>query len=377
MLINPNPGMHPILLRLQLPSEQLPLASLLLAVAVVSGVVAFAGWHRNTQRVTVIGTAVAIVAVGAAVHVGSARLALGELVLGSYGVLLFLGVAAGLSLARDLGSQDGLAPELTLRVGLLSLLGGLLVARLGYVLTQGVPIAELLQMSRGGLSLPAGLLGGVLICGVLLRQLGKSFWLFADAAAPGVALALILGRTGCYLHGCDAGRPLSGGDGWLAALGRFPGASSALHATQLYFAAGGAALLVLCVWLRPRRRFLGQVILMAGLSYAYLLVIVEPFRGAADRVELGWSLSQSHFLGLGLAFLGVCLALGPAAMLRNPRWRVGVQLAGLLPALGAFLSREPAAVKLTLSTAFALLLALVTTLAWRARRPALSPAPSK
>jgi len=143
-----------------------------------------------------------------------------------------------------------------------------------------------------------GLLAGVAAGALTARLRGVPVRRLLDAAAPGLALAIVCARIGCFLAGCCYGAPT---DSWLGV--RFPdahhamrehvGEALALHPTQLYLAGAalGSALLLLC--LRRRRTAPGTSFQLFVALYAASILLIEPLRADPDRYFLaGWSHSQ-------------------------------------------------------------------------------------
>src|SRR2546423_12065755 len=65
-------------------------------------------------------------------------------------------------------------------------------------------------LSRAGFVFWGGLIGGILACYLVIRFKHLSFPRISDVAAPAIAAAYSLGRTGCWAVGDDYGRPFNG-----------------------------------------------------------------------------------------------------------------------------------------------------------------------
>lgn len=87
--------------------------------------------------------------------------------------------------------------------------GGLLGARLTYMLQYGVPLQQIFRIWEGGIVLYGGIVTGMLaflaFYHLFLKKAGVSIWKLADVAGPGIALGIALGRVGCFLNGCCYG----------------------------------------------------------------------------------------------------------------------------------------------------------------------------
>src|SRR5438046_9945273 len=65
-------------------------------------------------------------------------------------------------------------------------------------------------LSRAGFVFWGGLIGGILACYLVIRRKHLSFPRISDVAAPAIAAAYSIGRTGCWAVGDDYGRPYNG-----------------------------------------------------------------------------------------------------------------------------------------------------------------------
>jgi len=228
----------------------------------------------------------------------------------AYGALLCLSVVIGRITAVRLARRAGLDPRLMDRACVWALAGALAGTRLLYVVTNldqfSNPI-DILLIGRGGLVAYGGFLGGFVTTFVFCRIHRVNLWVWVDCVAPSLCVGLLLTRLGCFLAGCDYGRPWDGP--WAvhfpAGSPAFqeqtfqgllpPGAtqSLALHPTQLYESLAGLVLLLFVVAIRRRRRFPGQVFLALVPAYAVLRYAIELFRADLHRGALGpFSTSQ-------------------------------------------------------------------------------------
>lgn len=131
----------------------------------------------------------------------SSSLHLGPLRVTAYGLMIGLGVAAAVWLtgrraeARDVASKDDIAA-----VGMWAVAGGLIGARMYHAATDWDRFADDLwaipAVWRGGLGIPGGLAGGVVVGLLAARRRDIDVRVMLDIAAPAVALAQAIGRWG-------------------------------------------------------------------------------------------------------------------------------------------------------------------------------------
>ena len=125
---------------------------------------------------------------------------------------------------------------------------------------------------------------------------------FADYAAPGLAIGMGIGRTGCFLAGCCFGVAsevpwaVEYPHGKLALLG-------AVHPVQLYDAAFGFVAFIIILSLYRRRQFPGQIFLGLVGVYTFWRFGTEMLRADSDR-GIWLSLSTSQWVSvLGLPLI--------------------------------------------------------------------------
>jgi phosphatidylglycerol:prolipoprotein diacylglycerol transferase len=179
----------------------------------------------------------------------------------AYGAALSTAFIAATWLGIRRGERLGLSRRVLADLGLVIFATSLVGARLLFALEQEEvlhapvarwpellnPIPATIGPGTPGLSMTGGVLLALLASLAMLRVRGLPVLRYADAAAPSVALGEAITRIGCFLNGCCGGTACS-----LAWCVRFPGASAAVHPTQLY--ASLAALLVFLGLLALARR---------------------------------------------------------------------------------------------------------------------------
>jgi phosphatidylglycerol:prolipoprotein diacylglycerol transferase len=200
----------------------------------------------------------------------------------------------------------GWDPERASEIGLGAMIGGVLGAKIYYLLDH---VPDLMRdpggmiFSGSGLTWYGGLLGGV--AGSLFVAWRRRVPILAlcDVAAPLLGLGYAIGRMGCFLNGDDYGRPAD--VPWAMAFPKgTPPTTVPVHPTQLYEVAGGLLAFFLLSRLDDRRVGtglpFGLYLVMAGLSR----FVVEFYR-TNEPLALGFTMAQ--WISLVLAATGVWL----------------------------------------------------------------------
>jgi phosphatidylglycerol:prolipoprotein diacylglycerol transferase len=195
---------------------------------------------------------------------------------------------------------------------------------------------------------------------------------WGDVAAPSLAAGLMFTRIGCYLFGCDFGKPLSGAaPEWLRKLGTFPhwpegtlahgagspawvqhvqhrglgpdtAASFPVHPTQIYESLVGGSLLLLCLFVRRHQKFRGQVFLVFTFGYGVLRFLLEMIRDDLERGEYGPHLAEQIMVPGGLLLFAIAYIWAIAPSVEDPIMRRMTQVVSLVPVLTAYLVLRPA-----------------------------------
>lgn len=122
-----------------------------------------------------------------------------------YGVLIASSMAFGLWLSAREAVRRGESPDDLLKAAEIALIGGLIGARLYYVLFnldyyQTQPWWRIFAVWEGGLAIHGGLIAGLLTGGAYVWAKGLPLLTYLDIVAPSLALAQAIGRWGNFFN---------------------------------------------------------------------------------------------------------------------------------------------------------------------------------
>jgi len=253
----------------------------------------------------------------------------------SYGVMLGLSFVVGWYLTLELAARDGLPIDEMTTCYVVTAIAAVAGSRLLYVVTNlddFKTIADVFSLRRGGFVAYGGFIGGFAGSWGYLKRKGIPLLPWADVAVPSLATGLFITRIGCYLFGCDFGKPLSASaPALLQKLGSFPhwpvgladkgtgspawahhyerhlvpatsSYSLPVHPTQLYESAAGLALFGLVLLTRKHQKFRGEVFLVFTFAYGFVRYLLEILRDDAERGEYGPQMAE-HLLVPGVLLI--------------------------------------------------------------------------
>jgi phosphatidylglycerol:prolipoprotein diacylglycerol transferase len=265
----------------------------------------------------------------------------------SYGVMLALSLIFGWNIVMRLGPRDGLPRDRLMVCFVVTAIAALLGSRLLYVATnpaqfRGAGMGALVDPRGGGIVAYGGFLGGFVGSWIYLKRARIRLLPWADIVVPTLAAGLGITRVGCFLYGCDYGRPIpADAPGFVRAIGvRFPnwdaqladlkarladsafsspgqldGSPAFLHhlhdglvraadawslpvyPTQLMEVLNGWIAFAITMLVRRRTRFRGQVFLVFTMYYGATRALMELLRGDVGRGGIG-PLSTSQIVGI-------------------------------------------------------------------------------
>lgn len=128
-----------------------------------------------------------------------------------YGFFMAVSMAIGIHYFVRRGLRTGVDEDTLYNMALLAILGGVIGARLIYVLTNWSYFAqqpgEILRIDQGGLAIHGALLGGVVFSMWYAYRRALPYWALIDGMVPGVAVGVFLVRIGNIFNGEILGHP--------------------------------------------------------------------------------------------------------------------------------------------------------------------------
>lgn len=255
----------------------------------------------------------------------------------SFGLMMFLAfLSAGIVHHSEMKRTGGNL-DVTWDLLFMAVLGGILGAKLYYILLNYPRLAQDpfgLIFARGGLVWYGGFLGGLSLVVWKIRRSGLNLAAQADMIAPALALAYGVGRIGCFLVGDDWGRPTGSWVGIAFPQGAPPtrvdiierefgihvdpelvaryGDIVPVHPTQLY-EVGLSLLIFLFLWSIRKHHHRKGWLFMCWLALAGTeRFLVEFFRAKDDRFFGFMTLAQCISLMLvGVGVFGLLRLRGP------------------------------------------------------------------
>jgi len=247
---------------------------------------------------------------------------LGPFELRSYGVVVALSFFLGLWLTVKEARRKGVDPALVQDFAFYALLGGIVGARLYYIVFSQPAYYlsrpwEIIAVWHGGLGIIGAVAGGFLVMLWYCRKHKLSLLRFADVLAPGAILGQTVGIFACLLNGDSYGKAT---DVPWAITYTNPRAMAPLNVplqpVEIYDMAA-YFLVFLLVWAtRKRYRADGFVLLTYLAGYGVARFAVEFFRGSP--AIFAWGIPAAQVFGVAL----IAIAVAGFYMLGKPSARV-------------------------------------------------------
>ncbi len=254
---------------------------------------------------------------------------IGNFYIAFYGVIIAIGVMAGITLAARAGKIMGMDPDDVWDFAIYAVIFSVIGARIYYVVFEWEnyknDLLSILNTREGGLAIYGGVIGAFITLYVYCKIRKRKALNLGDAGVVGLILGQILGRWGNFFN-----REVFGeySDGLFAM--RIPVAAVRdhtditenirahmiegsnfiqVHPTFLYESALNLILLIFMLWYLKHKAFDGEICLFYLGGYGIIRFFIEGMR--TDQLTFaGTDIAVSQVLGMVLFIFSVCMDIG-------------------------------------------------------------------
>ena len=237
-------------------------------------------------------------------------LTVGPFTIHGYGLMIGIGIIAAYFLAEKRAPGKGLSPDAVFTITIWAATGGILGAKILYLITMAGKIAEdpgiFLRELASGFVVYGGIIGGIFSGWLCCRIHRFPFLKYFDLVMPSIALAQGFGRIGCLLAGCCYGRPWDGFPALVFTHSDFAPNGVRLFPTQPVYSLLNFIHCFILVRISGKLRYPGRTAALYLIFYSAGRFVMEYFRGDEIRGTVG-ALSTSQFISLFIILAGFCL----------------------------------------------------------------------
>ena len=244
-----------------------------------------------------------------------------------YGMIIGLGVVAGILMATHLAKKTGQDPDVYYDLAIYAVILSVIGARLYYVIFSWEyykdDLLSIFNLREGGLAIYGGVIAAVITVAVYCKIKKLSFGVLADTACPGLILGQILGRWGNFFNReafgqytdsllamqlpLDAVRSSDVTEMMRNNMEVIDGISYIqVHPTFLYESLWNVGILVLMLWRSKHKTFNGEILLTYLFGYGIGRFLIEGLR--TDQLLIpGTSIAVSQVLAILMAIASAVL----------------------------------------------------------------------
>ncbi len=238
-------------------------------------------------------------------------LTIGPVTIYGYGLMIAIGIIAAYTTAEFRAKRKGLNHELIFNLTIWALLGGILGAKLLFLITEIKDIIAdpslLLDVSHGFVVF-GGIIGGIFSGYLYIRFKKLNFLQYFDLVMPSIALAQGFGRIGCLLAGCCYGEETNSAFHLVFHTSDFAPNGVPLIPSQPISSFLDFLNFITLVMISKRTKADGQVGGFYLVFYSAGRFILEFFRGDLERGQIG-VLSTSQFIAIFTFLIGLAIVI--------------------------------------------------------------------
>jgi len=228
-----------------------------------------------------------------------------------YGLMIAIGILSAYLTTEYRAKKKGMKYELIFNLAIWCVIGGILGAKLLFLITQIKSIlsnpASLLDISEGFV-VYGGIIGGIFAGFLFCKKHQLEFLKYFDLVMPSIALAQGFGRIGCLLAGCCYGVRTDSAFSIVFPENAYAPAHVHLIPTQPISSALDFLHFFVLVLLSKRTKADGQIAGFYLIFYSIGRFILEFFRGDLERGSIA-GISTSQFISIFLLLAGICIVI--------------------------------------------------------------------
>lgn len=236
---------------------------------------------------------------------------IGPITVYGYGMMIAIGAISAYLMTEYRAKRKGMKYELVFPLFWWCIIGGILGAKLLYMITQIKTYiadpSQLLNVAEGFV-VYGGIIGGIFGGYLFIRKHKLNFFEFFDLVMPSIALAQGFGRIGCLLAGCCYGKETDSAFSIVFHNSAYATNGVHLIPTQPISSALNFLHCFVLIQLSKRLKVKGQVGGFYLVFYSAGRFIIEFFRGDLDRGQIG-ILSTSQFISVIMFFIGLSIVI--------------------------------------------------------------------
>jgi phosphatidylglycerol:prolipoprotein diacylglycerol transferase len=221
-----------------------------------------------------------------------------------------IGLVTGLIINVNLARRDGINEDFAWNLGVISILAGVLGAKLLLVVNEPEYLSHQLGLIQAGGIWSGGLIGAVGVGLLYVAYCRKPLLKTLDAFTPGIAFGHGIGRLGCFAAGCCYGKPTS--VPWGVVFTN-PLANSLvgtpinirMHPTQIYEFLAEMLIFAVVMWMWKHKKFEGQVFGTYAFLYGIARFWLEFYRDDPERGSVfGGAMTVTQLISVLLVIIG-------------------------------------------------------------------------
>ena len=253
---------------------------------------------------------------------------IGNFFIAYYGVIIGLGIMAGILMAVHMAKRTGLDPEIVWDFAIYAVIFSVIGARTYYVVFEWDSykddLLQIFNTRQGGMAIYGAVIGAFITLFVYCRIKKIKALHIGDVGVMGLVLGQVIGRWGNFIN-----REVFGeySDGFLAMRLPIEAVRSRdisenlrahivegtnyiqVHPTFLYESALNLCLLIFMYFYAKRKKFQGEMCLLYLGGYGIIRFFIEGIR--TDQLKLGdTGIAVSQMLGIILFVISVALDIG-------------------------------------------------------------------